>query len=121
MIYCVEIKDYPNENQYLEESIYNDENGFEWRVARVNNGMFIKYCGDKYFSESTFDISLDDGHQISIKNTRCIFFNCIDFDTFYEIRNIVKNGFTDEIWDIFQDLFKERFECDLSFLESEII
>lgn len=121
MIYCVDKNMYPKEGQYIEEIKYKDENYFEWRICRVENGFFVRYFGDEYFCETIFSFILSNEKLIKIKNTNCIFLKDSDFDTFCEIRNILKNGFTDDIWGILQDLFQERFENDEGYLDSEII
>lgn len=121
MIYCVETEMYPKEGQFIEELKYKDENDFEWRICRIENGFIVRYFGDEYFKESVFSFDLKNGKRIRIRNTNCIFFKDTDFDTFFEVRNILKNGFTDDIWGIFAELLQERFENDEGFLESEII
>jgi hypothetical protein len=119
MIYCIPIENYPKENQFLEELSYKDENSFEWKIARVENGLIVKYFGDEYFKNSTFEIELKSGKWIRIKNTNCIFFKDSDFEDFCNIRDILKNGYTDEIWETFNDLFTERFENCLDILVCE--
>lgn len=121
MIYCVETEMYPKEGQFIEELKYKDENDFEWRICRIENGFMVRYFGDEYFKESVFSFEIKNGKIIRVRNTNCIFFKDTDFDTFYEVRNILKNGFTDDIWGIFEELLQERFENDEGFLESEII
>jgi ribosomal protein S17E len=37
------------------------------------------------------------------------------------VRDTLKNGFTDDIWETFTELFTERFEHDLRILDSEKI
>lgn len=119
MIYSTNKQLYPTKGQFMEESRYFDENGFEWNIARVNNGFFVKYEGDEYFSEKYFYIELNNGKRLKITNTNCLFVKCVDFDTFYHFRDILKNGFTDDIWDIIEELFLERFNQDEGFIESE--
>lgn len=121
MIYCIEIDLYPKEGQYIEEISYLDENNFEWRICRIENGFMVKYFGDDYFRESVFDIELSNGKNFRIKNTNCIFFKDSNFDTFCNVRDILKNGFTDEIWEAFESCFKVRFEINDGFIESEIV
>lgn len=121
MIYSVDVSLYPNEGQFIEEIIYKDENEFEWRIARTNNGFMIRYFGDPYFKGNIFRCESPKGELIRIKNTGCIFFKDADFETFCEVRNTLKNGWTDEIWETFEDLFNERIKYDEGLLESEII
>ena len=121
MLYCLDpTTAYPKAGQFLEEIKYKDENDFEWRVARVKNGFFVRYYGDAYFKESTFDCETKRGERIRVPNTGCIFFATTDFDTFYHIREIVKSGYTDDIWETFTELFTERFNHSTGLLESEI-
>jgi hypothetical protein len=120
LIYAVSSDLYPKEGQFIEEIIYKDENDFEWRIARIENGFIVKYFGDPYFLDSTFECELSNGEWISIPNSNCIFFNNPDFDVFCNVRDIIKNGYTDYIQEVFTDLFTERFEHDMSLMASEI-
>ena len=121
MIYSVSKETYPKEGQFIEEISYKDENEFEWRIARIENGFMVRYFGDPYFKDSTFKCESSTGKLIRINNTGCIFFKGADFETFCEIRDILKNGWTDEIWETFEELFNERIKHDEGLLESEII
>ena len=122
MIYCIDEKYYPTrEDLRSEELIYKDENYLEWRIARVENGFMVKYFGDEYFKETTFKCKLKNGTTKRVKNTNCIFVKDIYFDTFYLVRDVIKTGFTDDIWDTFKEMFEERFENDLGMLESEMM
>lgn len=121
MIYCVKTEMYPKEGQFIEELKYLDENGFEWRICRIENGFMVRYFGDEYFIEKMFSFELKNGKHIKINNTNCIYFQDTDFETFCEVRNILKLGFTDDIWQFFEELFKERFENNEGFIESEIV
>lgn len=121
MIYCLDPKLYPTAEHMLEEITYQDENGFDWKIARVSNGFFVKYLGDPYFKDNTFECETSRGQHIRVKNTNCIFIEDPDFDTFYEVRNLLILGYTDEIWETFNGMFEERFEHDLGMLESEMV
>jgi len=112
---------YPISKMLIEEISYKDENDFLWKIARVENGFFVKYFGDSYFKYNVFECDLKSGFNIKVNNTNCIFINDTDFETFAEVRNVIKIGYTDEIWEVFQEMFEERFEHDLSMLESEIV
>lgn len=120
MIYCIPFENYPNEGQFIEQSRYFDQNGFEWNIARVQNGFMVRFFGDLYFKEKYFICELSMGITITVKNTNCIFFKDGSFETFCEVRNILKEGYTDDIWEAFQEFFKERFECCIDILECEI-
>jgi len=121
MIYCLPSKMYPTPELTIEENTYRDENGFEWKIARIQNGFFVKYLGEPYFKDKYFSCDLKSGEHILINNTNCIFIQDSEFETFAEIRNVLKNGYTDEIWEIFQEMFEERFEHDKGILESEMV
>lgn len=121
MIYLLPEKDYPNPSQYLEEFEYKDENDFTWKVARVSNGFFVRYFGDPYFKYSIFTVQPKGKKIFKIKNTNCIFFNDPEFDSFYNVRNILKNGYTDDIWDCIEEFLEERFTHDEGILKSEIV
>lgn len=121
MIYCVPPEIYPTSNQSIEEVIYRDENDFEWKISRVQNGFFIRYFGDPHFQDDYFSCDLDSGEHILINNTNCIFIQDSSFETFEEVRNIIKIGYTDDIWEAFEEMFEERFEHDKGILESEIV
>lgn len=119
MIYCVPISDYPESP--IEETSYKDENGFEWRIARTEKDCFVRYFGEPYFIETAFDCDLSDGSNMRVKNTNCIFFEGANFDDFCDIRNILQGGYTDEIWECFEQVFTERLNFDKSLLFSELI
>lgn len=120
MIYCVPIEQYPKEGMFIEELSYKDENDFEWKIARIENGFMVRYFGDEYFKENTFECELSNGEWVRVKNTNCIFIQDTDFETFAEVRNVIKTGYTDDIWETFQEMFEERFEHDKGLLESEL-
>ncbi|MES3018191.1 MAG: hypothetical protein V4721_10450 [Bacteroidota bacterium] len=121
MIYAIPNDNYPKTDQFTEEIIYKDENDFEWRIARIVNGFIVKYFGDVYFSPTTFECELKTGKTVRIKNTLCIFFKETDFDTFYHVREVIKKGYTDDIWDTFEELFTDRLNENKDVLESEVI
>ena len=121
MIYCIPQENYPQKGFFIEELSYNDENNFEWRIARVENGFMVRYFGHEYFKENTFICDISENEMIRIKNTNCIFFQDSSFDTFCQVRDIIKNGCTDDIWNCFESFFTERLRYDKGLLESEII
>lgn len=121
MIYCLKPEMYPTPQQTIEEISYRDENYFEWKIARVENGFFVKYFGEPYFKETYFSCDLKSGEHILINNTNCIFIQDADFETFAEVRNVIKIGNTYDIWETFKEMFEERFEHDRRLLESEIV
>lgn len=119
MIYCINQDSYPKE--FIEELIYKDENGFEWHIRRTENGLFIRYFGEEYFQDKYFDCKLQNGNSMLINNTNCIFIQDCEFETFAEIREVLKNGYTDEIWEVFEEMFAERFDHCLDLNEWEKI
>lgn len=112
---------YPTAQLSLEDISYQDENGFEWKISRVENGFFVQFLGNPYFCETHFSCELKSGEHILVNNTNCIFIQDSDFETFSEVRNIIKLGYTDDIWETFQEMFVERFEHDRGILESELV
>jgi len=121
MIYCVEKDLFPTPEQSVEQISYKDENDFEWVIARVNNGFFVNYLGDPYFAYTNFEIGPKDGNTFLIKNTRCLFVANTDFETFADMRTMLKNGWTDDIWDAIEELLTERFNNDPGILKSEMV
>jgi len=121
MVYCLPIEDYSRKDNFIEELKYEDKNDFEWVIGRLQNGFMVKYLGDDYFKEEIFYCEVSNGESIKIKNTGCLFFNSNDFELFCDIRDIIKIGWTDDIWGTFQELLVMRFEGDRSILECEII
>jgi hypothetical protein len=119
MIYAIKPEHYPEPEQRLEELTYKDENDFEWRISRINNGFIVKYFGDSYFKEKFFCCQLKSDQIVRVNNTNCIFFQDASFETFCIVRDILKNGFTDDIWECFEEFFTERFEHDKGMIESE--
>lgn len=118
MVYCVDI--WPEQDQFTELLSYNDENGFNWMIGRVENGFFLKYCGDSYFKDKAFDIEISDERTIFVKNTGIIWFQDADFDTFCNVRTLLNHGYTDDIWEAIEELIKERLLHDTTLLKSEV-
>ncbi len=119
MIYSTEIEKFPNEGQYLEIHSYQDENDFEWKIARVENGFFVAYFGDAYFKDSSFWLEVNDKN-LTLKNTGCFFIQNTSFDAFYDFRTILKEGWTDDIWESIGELLTERLVNDAGLMECEI-
>ena len=119
MIYLMKEKLYPTKELCIEEHEYKDENDFIWKIARVQNGFFVRYFGDKYFSDTFFCITTPKG-LFKVFNTRNVFFQDASFESFYEFRNILKNGYTDDIWESIEGFLEERFTHDEGMLESEM-
>ena len=120
MLYLVIPSLYPSKDKIIEETLY-DENDLEWRIARVVNGFFVKYFDDKHFIPNILCITTKIGELIKIQNTGCIFFQSTDFELFCEMRNIIKSGWTDDIWEAINEFLTERFDHDLGVVKSEII
>lgn len=120
MIYCLNPEMYPKEESIIESLSYRDENDFKWTLARVDTGFFIRYLGDSYFRENYFRGELPNGEHVTIKNTNCIYVKDSSFDTFYQFREIIKKGWTDDIWEWIEDCFQLRFNEDSNLLESEV-
>lgn len=121
MIYCIPKKNYPKKGQHNEEIVYKDQNDFEWKIARIENGFIIGYFGDDYFSPNSFECELEEGITFRINNTRCILIQDTNFDTFVHFRTILNQGFTDDIWDVFEELFTERLQINSERLECEVL
>lgn len=119
MIYCVDPKLWPTGDDLVELISYRDENDFEWQMARLKDSFMVRYCGVDYFKEGKFYIELPMGRSKVVKNTNCILFKDGSFDCFVEVRNVLKIGYTDEIWETFEELFQERFLHSDEILESE--
>lgn len=119
MIYCVSEESYPKLGEIIEEISYSDENDFEWKVARTKKEFYVKYCGDKYFSNDLFVCDVGEEEFIKIKNTNCFLFEDVDFEFFCDIRDVVKLGQTDEIFDYFGGLLTNRLSKSKSILDSE--
>lgn len=116
MIYCLQSKKYPKSKQTIEKIIHQDKNNFKWKINRIKNGFFIKYIGNPYFKCKYFNIELLNGKHFLIDNTNCIFIKDEKFETFANIRNFIKNNYTDNIWDYFEKLLKKRFKFDKNYL-----
>lgn len=125
MIYCIEKEKYPSRDLLIEELTYKDENDFDWKIGRTETDIYIKYCGHEYFKFDRFSceipVPLNFPKYITVKNTGCLIFKDASFETFYEIRKIISNRYTDDIWDCFEELLTERFLHDETLIESEKI
>jgi len=120
MIWCIPESDYPTREDWRSEELkYQDDNSFEWRIARVDNGIMVRYFGDPYFKEKMFNCETESGKIVKVNNTNCIFIQDTTFETFYLVRDIIQNGCTDDIWETFEEMFTERFNQDEGMLECE--
>ncbi len=120
MIYCLAPELYPDKDKYIEELTYRDKNDFEWRIARIKDGFMVKFCGDMYFKDTTFNGVLSTGKIFQIKNTNCIFFQNNDFEIFCDVRDVITGGWTDDIWELMTEFFAERLNVNNELIESEI-
>lgn len=120
MIYSMPIEKFPNTEQYQECHTYQDENDFDWKIARVQNGFFVAYFGDPYFKDKYFDLEVN-GKSKLLLNSGCFFIQDTDFDTFYEFRTILKEGWTDDIWESIGEFLSERLENDDGLMECEVV
>lgn len=126
MIYSTEIDNFPASNKSLECHTYKDENSFEWKIARVENGFFLAYFGDPYFKEKYFLLEIKD-ENIMILNSGCFFIQNTDFDVFcnfdifYNFRTLLKEGWTDDIWESIGNYIKERLIKDPELTECETL
>jgi len=118
MIYSTPWQLFPSDGQYQECHSFLDENRFEWKIARVQNGFFVAYFGDDYFKDKYFDISLS-GRDTVILNTGCFFIQDDSFETYYHFREILKTGYTDDIWETIEELIIERLKNNPEILECE--
>lgn len=123
MIWMMPKESFPTENQAEEILEYKDSNEFIWKIGRVANGFFLKYCGDEYFSLSVFEIELeeDEEKRLQLTNTGCYFFQDADFEVFYAVRELIKHQCTDSICYDLADFFTVRFQASLGVLEHEEI
>lgn len=113
MIYCVNLEKISSINEILEEIYYHDLNDFKWQIIRIKSGFYIRYCGDNYFMPKEFICNLSNNKCISIINTNCIFINTNDFDIFLQVRDNIKNNYTDDIWELIECMFEDRLEDEL--------
>ena len=119
MIYSTTLDKFPVAGQFSECHEYQDENDFAWKIARVKNGFFVAYFGTVYFKEKYLDVQVV-GKSILINNTGCFFVNDTDFDTFYSFRKMLKEGYTDDIWESIEQLISERLKHDPTLMLCEI-
>lgn len=120
MIYSIEIEKFPKKKQCKELISYLDENNEEWKIGIVENGFFVGYFGDPYFKDKYFDLTINKEHKL-LMNSGCFWVQDLEFDTFYNFREILKNGFTDDIWEIIGELITERLMNDPGLTECEIV
>ena len=118
MIFSTEKDQFPNKDQYEECTSYLDENEFEWKIAVTKKGFYLAYFGDSYFQDTNFSLEIKGKHML-VRNTGCFFFDTKDHDTFYRIRLVVVNGFTDDIWETIGELLEERLMHDPGIMECE--
>lgn len=120
MIYFLDAANYPQGDTLIEELVYNDLNGEEWRIARWVQGFVVKFCGEQYFKGDDFNCEILPTKFLKIKNTGILFFMNTNFDIFCEIRTMLTTNWTDDIWEIFKALFMARFKAYPIVLLSEL-
>jgi hypothetical protein len=120
MIYSTEIEKFPTSEQFLECYSHQDQNGFEWKIARVQNGFFIAYFGDPYFKDKYFDLKVK-GKSILLQNSGCFFIQDETFQTFYEFRTILKNEWTHDIWSSISGFLTVRLTHDKGLMKCETV
>lgn len=105
MIKCIPIDQYPK-GESIVERILKDQNDFEWRMARVENGFAVAYCGDPYFKKSFFEFYMK-GEFIQIENTGCVVFDKKPAELAV-MAYLIENSYTDEIWERFEWYFERK-------------
>lgn len=122
MIYSLNETDYPSDKYITEILSYNDRNEFEWQITRTDSGMYIKYLGNEYFKEPTFECNIEllDKY-IRIKNNNCIFIKDNSQEMFINIWKTIILFSTDEIWDYLTNMFISRLETNVEILDSEYV
>ena len=122
MIYSMPIEDFPQEGQYHCCYSHNDMNRQEWKIAIVPNGFILGYFGKEYLKQNNLLI-LFEGEPESklINNTGCFFWQTKDLDVYSSIRDILRNGFTDDVYQMIKECLAERLLNDPGLVECEII
>lgn len=117
MIYAVEKENKIANN--LESVIYKDQSGLSWHVQRTEAGLYVSYLGPKDLMPKYFECKVN-GRYIYLKNTNLILFQATDLDSYCHIRTIIKDGFIDQIWDVFTSLFVSRLKINPTILQTEM-
>jgi len=112
MIYSLSKEGFPEKEQCHE---YNDQDGVLWKLAVVDNGFILGYFGDDYFAPKYFFINFNLWGRM-INNSKCFFFNSKELDLFINIRTIIQDGSTNQIWQVIQSLIQTRLEEDAGYL-----
>ncbi|WP_298505102.1 hypothetical protein [uncultured Sphaerochaeta sp.] len=118
MIYSVEKEDFPSDDLAIEKAVIRDQNDFEWEIARIQSGFFVKFNGDEHFKDASFEI--EDGESFMlIRNSGCFLVNTPEFEPYYDFRTLLSNGYTDDIWEGIGELIQERISRDPCITDSE--
>lgn len=117
MIYAVEKEDKVHEN--IESFVYQDRSGLSWHVQRTEVGLYISYLGPKNLIPRYFECKVN-GNVLLIRNTNFIHIRDTDFETFFKIRNIIIDGFIDQIWSVFASFFTSRLKLNPVILQTEM-
>lgn len=118
MLYCVDgIRDY---EKIVEELSYEDLDGEEWLVKRTKYEFFIFYKGKPEKSPPFFEIRPRINEMITVTNTSIFLVPTENFETFCNIRDIIKNKKTVDVFIKFKELMKDyRFVHNKTLMDSE--
>lgn len=116
MIYAVNIE---QKGENLESVIYKDKSGLSWHVQRTEVGLFVSCLSPKSLIPKNFECKVNK-KLVFIRNTNCIFIEATDLETFCHIRNIIKDGYINQIWDVFTSFFTSRLKMNPIILQTEM-
>ena len=116
MIYSVTKDDFPTKEQCSELFTVKDFNDFEWQFAIVDNGLFLRYVGDSYFSPK--HLILND--ELTIYNSNCWFIQNKDMDFFFNLTDAIKDFQTQDGFDTISGLINLRYEETKQLTECEL-
>jgi hypothetical protein len=119
MIFCIEPKEFPKPTLILETIELRDQNDFIWQIDRIKEGFFIRFMGDAYFAESFFSCELETGEHVLVNNTNCLYVYNSEFEAYEDVRNVITNLYTDDVWEAFTSFFTLRLNFFRELLESE--
>ena len=125
MFYSVDISSFPLGNEII--NTYRDQNDLEWKIATVDDGIYIGYFGDEHFKDTYLEVKFLNTNAI-LTNTGCFFIGKKDlkdddqmFEVFVENRDMIKENYTDDIWEMISQEVSDRISKTGIILDCELI
>ena len=102
----------------IEDVWIEDQNEWRWRMENYGSILVLSFHGDSHFFENLISVTTDDKH-FMVRNTNRIVFTGVDADDYFELRDLIINGYTDEVWEAIEVKLYQRLNKEPKLLQSE--